>query len=242
MTLEGHEPYIISITDGDDKEFKGISCISYFPHGKQMISGSGDKTIRRWDLREGKEIKEARETGIVRTFHEGNWITCIDISADSTLLAGGSIDGIRIWNLDTGELVAGPFKISDIYVNALQFSADSRKLAVLSGWKFLQVWDIQTVQKLVVTRETFSGVFSRIYSPIFWTTKHKSIVSTFNFTSDDPVTTIYELDASTLEPVGDPFEGHVSTINGLALSFDCVLLASASDDKTIKLWSFESRQ
>ncbi|KAG1805533.1 uncharacterized protein BJ212DRAFT_857512 [Suillus subaureus] len=53
--------------------------------------------------------------------------------------------------------------------------------------------------------------------------------------------TIYEFDASTLETVRDPFEGHTGSICGLTLSSDCVLLASASYD-TIKLWSFESRQ
>ncbi|KAG2343686.1 kinase-like protein [Suillus weaverae] len=53
---------------------------------------------------------------------------------------------------------------------------------------------------------------------------------------------IYEFDASTLETVGVPFQGHTNIITDLALSFDCALLASASADNTIKLWAFESRQ
>jgi WD40 repeat protein len=61
MTLEGHEPYIVSSSNGGHVEYKDVSYISYFPDGKQMISASRDKTIRRWDLREGKEIKEVRE-------------------------------------------------------------------------------------------------------------------------------------------------------------------------------------
>jgi len=47
--------------DGGHNEYKDISSTSYFPKGKEMISGSGDKTVRRWDLRKGKEIEEARE-------------------------------------------------------------------------------------------------------------------------------------------------------------------------------------
>jgi WD40 repeat protein len=54
--------------------------------------------------------------------------------------------------------------------------------------------------------------------------------------------TIYELDASTLETVGTPFEGHTRHVSGLALSFDGALLASYSYDDTVKLWAFESRQ
>ncbi|KAG1839485.1 hypothetical protein C8R48DRAFT_741453 [Suillus tomentosus] len=58
----------------------------------------------------------------------------------------------------------------------------------------------------------------------------------------DPSSTIYELDPSTLKIVGAPFE-HTSNISDLALSSDCVLLASASSiDNTIKLWAFQSRQ
>ncbi|KAG2743297.1 hypothetical protein P692DRAFT_20707282, partial [Suillus brevipes Sb2] len=54
--------------------------------------------------------------------------------------------------------------------------------------------------------------------------------------------TIYEFDASTLETVGTPFEGHTDLVRGLALSFDGALLASSSRDDTIKFWAFESRQ
>jgi len=45
-----------------------------------------------------------------------------------------------------------------------------------------------------------------------------------------------------LDIIGTPFEGHSKTVRGLALSFDGALLPSASDNQTIKLWAFESRQ
>jgi WD40 repeat protein len=269
MTLEGHEPWKFSSPDGEQHEGEHVSCISYFPDGKQMISGSGDKTIRRWDLRKGKEIEEAREvyeyvealgvsrdgrwiviagdegikvseveTGIVRTFYEGDLIYyCIDFSADSTLLAGASFRGVQVWNLDTGELVAGPFDISPSQhiPRAVRFSEDSRKLAVSSydvKEHHLQVWDVQT-QKLDVQKSAHS---IGLHVPIFWTTKDKSIVTAFS----DDFTLIYEFDASTLKTVGAPFK-HTYHIWGLALSSDCVLLASCSY-RTIKLWAFESRQ
>jgi WD40 repeat protein len=48
-------------------------------------------------------------------------ITCIDISVDNTLLASGSCDSTaRIWNLETGKLVGGPFHSID-WVGAVQF-------------------------------------------------------------------------------------------------------------------------
>jgi WD40 repeat protein len=272
MTLEGHEPWFVSTSDGKQHESKNVLCISYFPDGKQMISGSWDKTIRRWDLREGKEIEKDQqiveyvqavgvsrdgrwvviaggkgikvsevETGIARTFH-GDGILCIDISADSTLLAGGSSREARIWNLDTGELVAGPFDIGGDIPGALRFSEDFRKLAVRSydsKEHHLQVWDVKT-QKLAMDAHKSTHSVAGSNYPLFWTTKDNSIVSACSFTDDEPKM-IFEFDASTLKTVGAPFK-HTSTIRGLALSSDCVLLASSYFDNTIKLWAFESRQ
>jgi len=74
------------------------------------------------------------ETGNVKSF-EGHSaiITCIDISANSTLLASGSYSTARIWNLDTGKLVAGPFKNDiDWQLGLVRFSDDMKKLAVKS--------------------------------------------------------------------------------------------------------------
>ncbi|KAG2740510.1 YVTN repeat-like/Quino protein amine dehydrogenase [Suillus brevipes Sb2] len=212
-----------------------------------MISGSRDKTIRRWDLRKGKEIEKDREVyedvQAVGVSRDGRWVViagfygilkCIDISADSTLLVGAALRGVRIWNLDTGKLLAGPFDIGQHVPIAVRFSEDSCKLAVSSydsKERHLEVWDVQT-QKLDVQKSTRN--FGGLDEPIFWTTKDKSIVDAYE------LKTISEFDASTLKTVGAPFK-HTSTIHGLALSSDCVFLASSSYS-TIKLWAFESRQ
>ncbi|OAX44075.1 WD40 repeat-like protein [Rhizopogon vinicolor AM-OR11-026] len=261
ITLEGPEDYVQSI--------------SYFPDGKQMISGCGDRAVRRWDLQAGKEIEKARkvcehqlkavavsrdsrwvvtaggnnehgelkawevETGIVKTFHgHSQKINCIDISADGMMLASGSADETtRIWSLDTGKLVAGPFEATD-GVGAIRLSPDSKKL-VANSWTgvCLEVWDIQT-QKL---DQRVKGKMTTHWSaPVFWTNEG-TILAVFSF-NDLGASSFYEFDASTLETVGAPFKGHTLHIKSLALSSDGALVASASQDCTIKLWAFESRQ
>jgi WD40 repeat protein len=191
----------------------------------------------------GGELKACEvETGIVKTFKGHSLrISCIDISADNMQLASWSLDKTaRIWNLDTGKLVAGPFKSEDA-VGAVRFSSDSKKLVVKSyTGKRLEVWDVQS-QKIDVKLGE-SGRLGGTYSPVFWTKNNKTIIAAFGFTEDDVISTIYEFDASTLETVGTPFKGHPSYVTGLALSFDDALIASASLDNTIKLWAFESRQ
>ncbi|KAG2060245.1 WD40 repeat-like protein [Suillus hirtellus] len=191
---------------------------------------------------------EARnvEARIVKTF-EGcfNWIHCIDVSADGTLLVGGSWDGVRIWSMETGKLVAGPLPYDPLSTGVVRFSQDSKKFAISSNiGRWLEVWDVQT-QKLDVRvgKSCYGTVIGD--TPIFWTTKDKSIVAVFDFKDKESdsvdLNTIYEFDALTLEIVGAPFEGHTYPIHRLALSFDYALIASASRHTT-KLWAFESRQ
>ncbi|KAG1845035.1 hypothetical protein C8R48DRAFT_780040 [Suillus tomentosus] len=184
------------------------------------------------------------ETGVIKTFQgHTRMVTCINSSADSTLLASGSWDGTaRVWSLHTGKLVAGPFKSID-WPGAVLFSPDSKKLAVKSETgKCIEIWDVQS-QKL----DTRVGGFKFVgkpftYTPLFWTNKNKNILAAFSFTDNDIPSMIYEFNATTLQTSGDPFEGHTEIVTGLALSFDGALLASASNDNTIKLWAFESRQ
>jgi WD40 repeat protein len=266
MTLEGHKDLIWSMAYFPDG--KRIISLSFDNTVRQwdLQAGKEIEEVRdvyegglfqsrvsrdgRWVMISGgdedyMELKACEvETGVVKTliFQNSQLISCIDISTDGKLLASGSYDRtVLIWGMDTGEVVAGPFESDG--VDAVRFSLDSKKLAVESDVKkCLEVWDVQT-QKLDV-RVGKIGCGNLARAPIFWT-KKGTILAVFNFDFDNnhsEPTTIYEFDPSTLETVGDPFEGHTDTIDGLALSFDDTLLASSSFDKTVKLWSIEPRQ
>ncbi|KIK32980.1 hypothetical protein CY34DRAFT_813935 [Suillus luteus UH-Slu-Lm8-n1] len=273
ITLKGHEDEINSmsyfpdgqrmISGSDDKTAQQWDLKA----GKEIEEARSDLEGRVWAVAvsrngrwvatggDNKELKVCEvETGIVKTFKgHSDTISCIDISADNTWLASGSFDlTARIWNMDTGKLVAGPFK-SIGHMGVVRFSPDSKKLAVkLDFGTCLEIWDIQS-QKLDVRIGKSDGYTMLSLSPIFWTNKNKTVITAFEFTTDsksikpdkDDASSgpkmIYEFDASTLETVGAPFEGH-KRVTGLALSFANVILASASRDDTIKIWAFESRQ
>jgi WD40 repeat protein len=269
-TLKGHGHYINSISYFPDgkrmisgsfdkttrqwdleagKEIEGARDVCEGTVWEVAVSQDGRWVVTGGGQHDSVELKVCEvETGIVKILEGHSQENhCIDISADSTLLASGSFDRTtRIWNLETGKLVAGPLKSIDP-VGAVRFSPDSKKVAVKLNWgTYLEVWDVQS-QKLDVRigKPTGRGIAR---TSIYWTNKNKTIITAFefNFTADldllDQTKTIYEFDAVTLETVGAPFEGHTKYIDGLALSVDGALLASSGYDDTIKLWAFESRQ
>ncbi|KAJ8589985.1 YVTN repeat-like/Quino protein amine dehydrogenase [Rhizopogon salebrosus TDB-379] len=223
---------------------RNIWAVAVSRDGRWVVTSMGEASgDPPWDIK-ACDV----ETGVVKTFKgHSPGIICMDISVDSKLLASGAADGFQVWSLDTGNFLAGPseFKTpTDHYVAAVRFSQDSTKLAVSSG-NGIEVWDIQARKILDVTKFGPPPIPTRGV-PLFWTTKDRTIVAAITYHDEDeyhPTNMINELDALTLQSVGAPFEGHIDNISGLALSFDCELLAvSASWHDGIKLWAFESRQ
>jgi len=75
---------------------KFVKSLVFFPDGTSLVSGSGDNTIKLWDLQTG---------GVVQTFQgHTNMVVSVSISADCTTIASGSFDHtICLWDIQMGE-------------------------------------------------------------------------------------------------------------------------------------------
>ncbi|KIK36089.1 hypothetical protein CY34DRAFT_46877, partial [Suillus luteus UH-Slu-Lm8-n1] len=119
---------------------EGVYAVAVSRDCRWVVTGGGS-----WV---GAELKVCEvETGIMKKLQgHSRRINCFDISEDNTLLASGSRDDtVRIWNLETGELVAGPFESKD-WVGAVRFSTDSKKLAVGAAAKTIYEFDASTLK------------------------------------------------------------------------------------------------
>ena len=80
-----------------------VWSVAFSPDRQHIVSGSGDNTIRVWNVRTG-EIVAGPFTG-----HTAQ-VSSVTFSPDGQHIVSGSHDHtIRLWNVTTGEAAAGPF-------------------------------------------------------------------------------------------------------------------------------------
>jgi WD40 repeat protein len=139
MTLEGHGP-------AKDNLLNHV-FISYLPDGKQMFSGSGDGTSRRWDLETGKEIEEARDVceqdiRAVAVSRDGRWVVT-STTKDPPSDHPGEIKACHV-----GTRVVKTFKGHSQGIICIDISVNSKLLASGAGDGF-RIWSLDTVNQLL---------------------------------------------------------------------------------------------
>ena len=72
-----------------------VNSLVFSSDGASLVSGSGDNTIKLWDVQTG---------GVVKTFQGHTGYVSASISADNTTIVSGSLDRrIHLWDIQTGK-------------------------------------------------------------------------------------------------------------------------------------------
>lgn len=123
-TLEGHS--------------NSVCCLAISPDGHNLVSGSGDRTIKVWDVETAQAIHTLKG--------HSSCVSAVAISLDGQTLISGSEDKtIKVWNLPTGRTIRTLTGHSQSVLCAA-ISPDGQ--TVVSGGQNLTIylWDLQTGQ------------------------------------------------------------------------------------------------
>ena len=116
FTLEGHTGV--------------VSKYTFSPDSKIFASGGEDGSVVLWDVQTGIRLLNLK--GHTQHLH------ALTFSADSKTLASGSKNEIRLWDVQTRNLIGTLDAVEN--VNALAFSPDGKTLVSGSADGLIQVW------------------------------------------------------------------------------------------------------
>ena len=132
-TLEGHQDFVRALT--------------FSPDGRRLASASMDKSVKVWNLSEGKESLALKPEGFA-FYADGEWVTApirlpataAAFSADGKSLATAGADRIvRVWDAKTGTLKK-ELKGHRGAVTAVAFFPDGRRLISSSLDHTIRAW------------------------------------------------------------------------------------------------------
>ena len=227
-----------------------VECAVFSSEGTSLVSGSGDKTIKLWDVQTG---------GIVKTFlGHTSIVGSVSISADLTTIVSGSYDQtICLWNIQTGECYQTIQEQG--FSQRVKFSSNNPHHFISILNDKVQQWDANGSQ----IRPPFDGRCAAFSSDgAQFVSSFRNIVTVYNSSSGAIVTQFqvvrgawkcclspdnrlvavaadniaYCWDITTSEPQQvETCIGHTGSITSLVFSSSTTLV-SASKDKSVKFW------
>jgi WD40 repeat protein len=142
----------VDVLQGHTASVRGVS---FAPDGRLLASGSFDKTVRLWSVPEGVP-------GLVLQHDECVFCVAFSPVIGSNILASGSLDGIRLWDVSSQQLLR---QLSSDWVNDLSFSPSGSQLVAGLFDRTTRLWSVASGKLLKVLEGHSDAVDSVAFHP-----------------------------------------------------------------------------
>ncbi|HLO51519.1 MAG TPA: AAA-like domain-containing protein [Kamptonema sp.] len=233
-----------------------VTSVSFSPDSRTIATADADKIVKIWS-RDGTLLRtwEAHERGIRSISFN---------PVDRTLATASEDHTVKIWSLD-GNLLA-ILKGHSTIVYGVSFSPDGKTIATASADNTVKLWkpDIRLLKTLEVKfpKEREPLVYGVSFSPngnVIASASRDKTVKVWNLKAEG-IENIEQSLTNNLKPIATQggqggkaptqlknspsplsFKGHKEWVYSVSFALDGSAIASASKDKTVKLWSLDGK-
>ena len=198
-----------------------VFSVAFSPDGQRIVTGSGDRTAKVWDVASGRELRTLKG--------HRDAVLSVAFSADGQRVLTGSDDNTaKVWEAASGKELLTLKGHTDSITSAA-FSQDGQRIVTGSSDNTAKVWEAASGRELLTLTGHSGWVRSVAFSP-----DGQRIVTG----NQDNTAKVW--DAASGHELLLPLKGHSRRIWSVAFSPDGQRIVTGSGDRTAKVWDAAS--